>query len=912
VTGELPKLLAGIDGDALRKELSAVAQAGSDKRKMQLATLKILKRELHAARAKAKHAFEAGEIDGAAAAVTLSDIQDAIIQVLYDLVRKHFYYAPNPTEGERIAIVATGGYGRRQLAPRSDIDLLFVRPYKQTAWGESVIELILQMLWDMGLKVGHATRSLEECLRLARQDITISTALLEGRYICGDPQLDAHLRKRFRAEVISGNALHFASAKLAERDARHVRQGESRYLVEPNVKDGKGGLRDLQTLYWIGKYLYGVDRPADLIAHQVFRDDEFELFHKAEAFLWTVRFHLHYAAGRPEERLSFDLQPEMSRRFGGDGSRAAVELFMRRYFLVAKDVGDLTRIFCAALEEQNKKQRPTLSRFWPGFMRRKSPARFFVDNGRLNVRPDAFARDPVNLLRLFQIAEEREADIHPAALRSITRSLDLIDDTLRANPDANAGFVQILTSRRNPERGLRLLNESGILGRFVPEFGRVVGLMQFNMYHHYTVDEHLIRAVGNLAAIERGELKEEHPLASEIVHLVPSRKALYVAALLHDIAKGLPGDHSENGCAIAEQLCERWNLSETDTSAVVWLVRNHLVMSDTAQRRDIGDPKTVRDFVEKIESPALLRMLLVLTVADIRAVGPGVWNGWKGQLLRDLYRQAELLMTGREDIRDRSATVADAKRSVAERLGDFAPEARDCAVAHHSDTYWGSFEPDVQAQHARLVARLQTDGDRLVLSAKSDAFRSVTEIVVATADQPGLFALLAGAITGSSGSIVDAKIFTTSDGIALDVFSVQDMHGAPFGETDRLERLRRNILLALDGKPTERLRGRRQQRSSKFSIQPRVVTNNVASATATVIEVEAADRSGLLFDVTRAIADCGISISSAIVSTYGERAVDVFYVQDDGGKIADPERLQRIEAHLTKAASSPALEAATA
>ena len=856
-------------------------------------------------------AFEAGSIGGISAAETLSDLQDTIIEVLYDLARKHFYYAQNPTEAERIAIVATGGYGRRQLAPQSDIDLLFVRPYKQTPWGESIIEFILQMLWDMGLKVGHATRSLEECIRLAKQDITISTALIEARFIGGDRKLYQDFQKRFRAEVIAGNAPHFVSLKLAERDARHIRQGESRYLVEPHIKDGKGGLRDLQTLYWIGKYLYDVDKPAELIGHQVFSRDEFELFQTAEAFLWTVRFHLHYAAGRPEERLSFDLQPEIARRLGGESSRSAVEAFMRRYFLVAKDVGDLTRIFCAALEDQNKKQWPKLSSLLPGFMRRNSGDAIFVDKGRLNARPDAFTRDPVNMLRIFQIAEQRQADIHPAAMRSITRALDLIGDELRINQDANACFVSILTSRSNPERYLRLLNESGIFGRFVPEFGRVVGLMQFNMYHHYTVDEHLIRAVGNLAAIERGDLKWEHPLASEIVHRVGSRTALYVAALLHDIAKGLPGDHSENGCAIAERLCKRLDMSPSDTNAVVWLVRNHLVMSDTAQRRDISDRKTVRDFVEKVGSPELLKMLLVLTVADIRAVGPGVWNGWKGQLLRELYRGAEILMTNGEEGHDHSATAARAKRLMAERLDDFAPEARERAVARHSDSYWASFEPDAQAEHARLIAQLQQHGEALVLSAKSDTFRAVTEIVIAAADRPGLFSILAGAITASGGSIVDAKIFTTSDGVALDVFSVQDVHGAVFGDSARIGRLRRNMLLALKGKLATKAHSLRQPRSYEFGVQSRVRADNAASATATVIEVEAADRSGLLFDVTRAIADCGVSISSAIVATYGERAVDVFYVQGgDGRKITDPECLQRIEARLAKAASAPALEAA--
>ncbi len=521
------------------------------------------------------------------------------------------------------------------------------------------------MLWDVGLKVGHATRSLGECMRLSRQDMTIRTALLEARFVWGDAALADELRKRFRAEVASGSGLEYVEAKLVERKARHEKQGESRYLVEPNIKESKGGLRDLQTLYWIGKYLYDVDDPADLADHGVFTRDEHRTFHAAEAFLWNVRCQLHCLAGRAEERLSFDVQPALARRLGfADASpRRAVERFMRAYFLVAKDVGDLTRIFCAALEEQNRKARPSVSRLLSGFLQRRTVQKYFyLENGRLNARDGAFNRDPANLLRIFHIADAKDVDVHPHALRTLTRSLDLVTEGLRQDRAANRLFLDILTSRRDPERTLRRMNEAGVLGRFVPPFNHAVALMQFNMYHHYTVDEHLIRAVGVLAAIERGELKSDHPLASGLVGRVKAREALYCAVFLHDIGKGLEGSHSEIGAAAAQALCPRWGLSEADTATVVWLVRNHLLLSDTAQRRDISDPKTVRDFVAEVQSPELLRMLLVLTVADIRAVGPGVWNGWKAQLLRALYHEAEAMMSGTATPA-RDARVARAKEN---------------------------------------------------------------------------------------------------------------------------------------------------------------------------------------------------------------------------------------------------------
>ena len=555
-----PERIELLDGDALRRDLTALAHAEPDQPKLRKAALAHIKSTFFTARERVKARVEAGTLSGIVAARALSDVQDVLIQVLYDFAVKHFYYAQNPTESERVAVVATGGYGRGQLAPGSDIDLLFVRPFKQTAWGESVIEFILHMLWDLGLKVGHATRSLAECVRLAKQDITIRTALLEARYLWGDKTLYEELRKKFWSEVATGNGQDFVEAKLAERDQRHLRQGESRYLVEPNIKEGKGGLRDLQTLYWIGKYLYHVEDAADLVEHNVFTRDEYKTFQKAEAFLWNVRVELHYIAGRAEERLSFDVQLEVARRLGftDEDPRRATEHFMRAYFLVAKDVGDLTRIFCAALEEQHKKRRPALSSLLPGFLKpRTGTEDFYVENGRLDARANVFRRDPVNFIRIFHMADAKGVDVHPNALRTITRSLHLITEDVRNDATANRLFLDILTSRRDPERTLRRLNEAGVLGKFVPAFDHAVALMQFNMYHHYTVDEHLIRAVGNVAAIEHGELKIDHPVSTDIVKRIKSREALYCAIFLHDIAKGLPGDHSKVGASIAESLCTR-------------------------------------------------------------------------------------------------------------------------------------------------------------------------------------------------------------------------------------------------------------------------------------------------------------------------------------------------------------------
>ena len=918
---EKPQTLAArdvIDADALRLALTALAKDTSDPGSLRKAGLVLIKQGFLQSRETVAQAVEKEGLSGLAAARALSALQDSIIQVIYDFATKHVYYAQNPSSAERIAIVATGGYGRGELAPGSDIDLLFVRPFKQTAWGESVIEFILYMLWDLGLKVGHATRSLAECVRLSKLDVTIRTAILEARYLWGDRGLYDDLRQKFWNEVATGNGRDFVEAKLAELKARHTRQGESRYLVEPNVKEGKGGLRDLQTLYWIGKYLYHVDDAADLVEHGVFTREEYRTFQKAEAFLWNVRVHLHYLIGRAEDRLSFDVQPALATQLGYvdvEKPRRAVEAFMRAYFLVAKDVGDLTRIFCAALEEQHRKPRPSLSRMMPGFLKPRSPDDdFYVANSRLTANPAIFLQEPANILRMFHIADIKGVDIHPDALRTITRSLDLITDAVRANPVANQAFLETLTSRHDPERALRLMNEAGVLGRFIPEFGHAVGLMQFNMYHHYTVDEHLIRAVGNVASIERGEHKEDNPISSDVVKRIQSRNVLYCAILLHDIAKGLPGDHSEVGAEIARSLCPRLGLSPADTTAVAWLVKNHLVMSDTAQRRDVSDPKTVRDFVDLVQSPEMLRLLLVLTVADIRAVGPGVWNGWKGQLLRELYYAAENMMMGGDQAPARGQRVLAAKAALEARLTDFTLAQREKSLSRHYDNYWLAFDESELERHARLITKADADGHLLALEAISNDFRAVTELILYTPDHAGLFSRFAGAIAMAGGSIVDAKAFTTGDGFALDVFSVQDAEGEAFGDKERLGRLAKSIEKTLRGelRPGQLLaRKAPKSRASAFSIKPKLHFDNEASRIATVIEVECLDRPGLLYDVTQAIFESGLSISTSMVATYGERAIDVFYVRDGfGHKIIHPARLEAVEQRLKKALTPTPLEAA--
>jgi [protein-PII] uridylyltransferase len=841
----------------------------------------------------------------------LSNCQDNIISALYDYATRWISRAANPTSAERLSVAAVGGYGRGGLAPQSDIDLLFLLPYKQTPWGESVVEFMLYVLWDLGLKVGHATRSVDECIRLSKGDTTIRTALLESRYLCGDQALFSELKKRYTADVVADTSSSFVDAKLIERDQRHMRQGETRYLVEPNVKDGKGGLRDLHTLYWIGKYIYGVEDTRELIAKGVLSQAEYDSFQQAEDFLSRVRCYLHLVTGRPVERLSFDVQLPIAGRLGyhdHDGL-SAVEWFMKDYFRTAKEVGNLTRIFCALLEDLDRKP-AGLRRFLPRFGRSKNKAfeAFTAEGGRLNVAHDAvFTSDPANLLRLFHTAQHNDLDIHPKALRLVTRSLDLIDDRLRTDKEANRLFLEMMCSRKDPETTLRRLNEAGVFGRFVLDFGRVVAMMQFNMYHHYTVDEHLIRAIGILSEIEAGTLTDDHPLASEIMRRIKKREVIYLGVLLHDIAKGRPDDHSHAGAAIARQLCPRLGLSDTDTELVAWLVENHLLMSDVAQKRDISDPRTIAKFVEEIKTQERLRLMLVLTVVDIRAVGPNVWNSWKGQLLRQLNEESESLISGGHSVAGRGERISAAKRQLAGRLADFEPAQRERILAMHYPPYWLAGDADQHEKHARFIAESWAQGGApFYMKREVHEARGVTEVTLFAPDHAGLFARVAGAFASIGANIVDAKIFTTSDGMALDMFLVQNSEGGALADEKKLERLSEILRKTLEGRhrPHIVLAGKRKlpKREEAFTVSSQVMFDNDASNTATVIEVTARDRPGLLHDLTWALFENGVSINSAHITTYGEEAIDTFYVRDAFGlKITGEEKLRRIRKVLLEA-----------
>jgi [protein-PII] uridylyltransferase len=772
-----------IDGQALRMELTQMFRDSGDVGEVaRRGVLARLKAHVVDARAAARAGLDA-DGSGRRCAQGLARFQDELIHAVHDYTVAHIYRPPSPTSSDRMAVIATGGYGRGMLAPGSDIDLLFLLPARQTAWGESVVEYMLYLLWDLGFKVGHATRTVDHCIKLAGSDMTIRTAVLDSRLIFGDRHLFETLVARFRREVVDGaaSARAFVDAKMTEREDRHARTGESRYKVEPNIKDGKGGLRDLHTLHWIARYLHGETPRADMIRAGIYTPAEAAEFRRCEDFLWTVRCHLHFLTGRPDERLSFDVQSAMAERLGyrDRAGLRAVERFMKHYFLIAKEVGDLTTILAASLEMQQLKAQPSFSKLFnpSGWRQRRQLRRrteFRVDNGRLNViDQEVFNRDPVNLIRYFAYAEEYNLFFHPDALRLIRSSFRLIDDKLRADPAANTIFVDLLTSRDHAEDTLRRMNEAGVLGRFVPAFGKVVSMMQFNMYHHYTVDEHLLRTIGALSDIEHGAVADTLPLSTNIIKTIQSRRVLYVAAFLHDVAKGRDEDHSIAGARDARELCPRFGMTAAETETVAWLIEQHLTMSTMAQSRDLGDPKTIRAFADVVQSPERLKLLLLLTVADIRAVGPGTWNGWKGQLLRTLYYETEPLVAGgytQLGAKQRTSTAIENFRAA--MVGSDAPSV-DRFVDRQYPDYWLKTETRKQVDHARLVQSAEERGDTLATGYTTNAFTASTELSVMAPNHPRVLALFAGACAAAGANIVGAHISTTRDGFALDTFLLQ-------------------------------------------------------------------------------------------------------------------------------------------
>jgi len=866
-------------------------------------------------RARSLRRLHAG-LDGLRTARELARAQDALLSALFDVAADLAGLARD----DGVALVAVGGYGRGALAPGSDIDLLvLIAPSTpgERRRAERAAEFILYILWDLGLKVGHALRTVDECVALARDDMTIRTALLDMRGVCGDAALVDRLKTAFQNEVAAGTAAEFVAAKLAERDERHEKCGASRYLVEPNVKDGKGGLRDLHTLFWLAKYVYGVEARRDLVSVGLLSEDDWRRLERAFSFLWSVRVHLHQLAGRAEDKLSFEYQPELARRLGySSRSRMpAVERFMKHYFLTAKDVGDLTRIFCAVLEER-------LGQSLVAAAGGRSPAAgdllstdadFRVAQGRIDFNAAAadLRRDSTLFVRLFHSADVHDLDVHPNALRALHRALPPGRSRLPRARAAGAAFLALLREARDPERTLRRMSEAGVLARILPEFGRIIGAVRYTSYHHYPVDEHCIRAVGVLSRLEAGEYRAEHPATTEIVTRGGDRAARYLAVLLHEIGMARPPaarrDEGRAGAGrLAARAARRLGLERAAAEAIGAAVRDYGALMETAQRRDLSDPKTIADFAKFVGGQAHLDRMLTISICNQRAIGPDVWNDWKRLLIARLYAQTTRALSGDSSAgarahydlqldarRDRALAGVDAARAeAAARLAEDAPDA-----------FWTVLTSTSASRYLEAMLEARAAGRPVVVASPRPEF-DVTEVFVCAPDRPLLFADLAGAFAAAGASIQSAMAFAWPDGWAADLFGVQNSAASAFGAEGGLSRLERMLVSASeDGfNPADQTARPLRKRLQSFQVTPSVRIDNAASNVATVVEVVGRDRPGLLHDLSRAIGEAGASILSAHIATYGERAVDVFYIQDaPPHKIVAPRRLDVIQRAVKRA-----------
>jgi [protein-PII] uridylyltransferase len=870
----------------------------------------VLSNTIESARKKAESSLKRHG-NGIRTAQSISEFQDTLIKTVYEFIVQNVYSPKDQKNIDKICLVAVGGYGRGTLAPFSDIDLLFLHSNKLNNWTESVIEYMLYILWDLGFKVGHATRNLDQCLELSKSDLTIRTSILEARYIHGHKDLYEKLIQRFNTEIVAKTADEFIEMKLDERDKRHNTYGSSRFLVEPNVKESKGGLRDLHTLFWIGKYLFRTQALDDLTKNDQFlTSSELNSFKKAEDFLWVVRCHLHFISNRDNEVLTFDKQLELASRLGyaKRPGQKDVERFMKHYFMTAKEVGNLTRIVCASLEKKSIKKDPTVYKVLDNLLsfRKKDnkETNFYTKKGRLYTKDNfSFNKNKLDLIRLFIVADQDNVLLSPEIIQSINRSLKIIDNDLRNNKLANKTFLDLFSNSREPETILRNMNDAGVLAKFLPDFARVEGMSLFNLYHNYTVDEHLLKTVGFMSKIINNTLSQPHPFTSNFNAKLDNKKVLLLSAFLHDIGKGRKQDHSILGSQITEKLCNRIGMKKNEVSQTAWLVKNHLVMSDVAQKRDLYDPKTIVDFASIVKNQKNLDYLLALTVADIMSVGPSIWNAWKSGLLRTLYNETSNYLSGdkNKSIENENNCIK-AQNKFKEELSDWPKLLMNSYVHRFSNNYWLTTSIEQQIEHAKILKDKDSKNISLEIYSKKNTNNNTTTITLIGPDYPNLLETLAGACSLYDANIIDAQIETTIDGIAIDTISVS----RDFQDQDEDRRIIRisdcikkslSGELSLDREISKKVTKIRYEKT--FKVSNKVNITNEFSNNSTVIEIEGRDRPGLLYQIANTLKETNINIKSAHIVTFGEKANDIFYITNlFGEKIYTPEKLLLIKSML--------------
>ncbi len=777
-----------------------------------------------------------------------------------------------PHAAEQVDLVAVGGYGRGELAPQSDWDIWFLVPEQLSPEVESEIEAFLYMLWDLNVKLGHAVRSVKETMAHVKEDWDSATAALESRLICGHGELHESVDKKL-TQFFKRRRKAFVEAKFAELEARHEKTGGTAFLMEPDIKEGQGGLRDIQALFWIAKAWYSSE-VEELVDEQIISPTEHDQLMAAQIFLWRCRVGLHLETGRSGDRLGFEQQAALTETLGYQGidERPAVEVFMKEYF---RHVGRVVRVTSMLLLHFQERLHPQLFS-----LTHHIGDGFTLEGKRVGIEhDDVFKQDSLRLLRIFHVAQKDHRRLSSRALRQIRADVLLIDDTFRDNSEAHKSFLEILRDKRNVAWALKEMNDTGVLGRFIPEFREVVGLGQFNRYHAYTVDEHTIRAVGEARNMFHEERQTRLLLAHEVCHKISRPELLYIALIFHDIAKGIAGDHSENGEKMAMQFCQRIGLSRDATELVAWLVREHLTMAIVSQRSDLSDPEVVREFADKVSDVERLNYLFLLTIADIAAVGPSVWNDWKGSLLRELYQSTQQVLMG-EDAVGSEALKGRIEARIESTLAK-ATDERDAMSKILQVLPWRCimhFPPrHLFAMGQMLLASGDGDGVELV----PDQNNNETMVMVVAKSRSGIFSALTGCIASGHISVMAAQAFELLDGRVLDVFHIQNAKGDALTQQGDLVRLKDRIakLLASDDMSVRPSIPKVKQKLLMREVEVGAKELPHASSRQTAIEVTAADRPGLLAQLSDTITGLGFDIRGAAISTFGERVVDVFFLR---------------------------------
>jgi [protein-PII] uridylyltransferase len=819
---------------------------------------------------------------------------------LVDIVLREVWRAYSIPETTGWALVAVGGYGRGELHPCSDIDILLLVPAAPDAAGRGMVERLVTFLWDIGLEVGHSVRTVEECAQESVADVSVMTTLIEARLLAGNEELVAAMRVALGPDRV-WPVKEFFEAKVREQTERHVKANDTAYNLEPNVKTGPGGLRDIQTIAWVAKRHFGSDTLDGLVARGFLSSAELRRLKQAQAVLWKVRFGLHVVTGRREDRLLFDHQIKLAQTFGYEDASytLAVEQFMQRYYRTVMDVSLLNelllQLFREAILNQTDPPRPLNPRFQ-------------VRNGSLEaVSDDVFVRTPSTLLELFVLLQQNPDinGVRASTMRAVARSLWLIDEEFRQNPRHHRLFLEILRAPVGVTHELRRMNTYGVLGRYIPAFGRIVGRMQYDLFHAYTVDAHTLFVVSNLRRFATPRYDHEVPEASRIMQQLPKPEVAYLAALFHDIAKGRGGDHSELGAVDAEAFCLEQGLSPYDARLVAWLVRSHLELSITSQKQDISDPQVINAFARKVGDEIHLDYLYALTCADVRGTNPKLWNSWKASLFHDFYdRVKRALRRGLEDPIDQDQLVRETQDAARRLLVERGVTETDVARTwlRFSAAYFLQHSAEEVAWHAQLLAERDPGSDEPLVALDPQSIRGTTAVLIFTRPRLYGFARTTAVLDQLGLNIVDARITPTGDGFSLDLYHVLEDDGAPITDRDRKVEIEHALWRSLQRPDdTAFAVSRRAPRQARMFNTPTQIAINVDERKRrSVLELIAGDRPGLLCDVGKVLMEHGIELHAAKIMTVGERAEDVFYVTDLENRALEADRARGLREEMKR------------